>query len=462
MSQSFIRQVLLVAALVSAGAVQAEPVADSTLARQEMIRILKERHFTGSVLVTERAHVILEQAFGLANAEWQIPNSPDTKFRIGSLTKQFTAAAILILEERLKLSVADSIRMHLPDLPPSWEGITIFHLLTHTSGIANFTDLPDYPTIKTVAMGSTRIVALVRDRPLDFKAGEQFRYSNTGYVILGRIIESVSGQSYAAFLQANIFEPLGMKDTGYDYSAHILPKRAEGYSLATGSLMHAPYIDMAVPHSAGALYSTTRDLNRWQQQLHAGRLLSPASLQKMTTAYKERYGFGVSIVAQGGTKSIDHGGGIDGFRAFMSYKLPAQLGIVVLSNLEEGPAEEIAIKLASIAKGRPPYARVPIFLRGTMNEWGLVHRLLPVGPDLFAVLVAMPAGTHELKVASEDFSTVDFGGSSSSRTLSSRQSHRLEVVGANVVLQVDHPGTFNFTLNVRQPFSPTLMVSPSD
>ena len=172
--------------------------------------------FMGSVLVARGDQILLNKGYGSANLEWNIPNDPSTKFRLGSLTKQFTAASILLLEERGKLSVSDPVKKYLPDAPAAWDKITLYNLLTHTSGIPSFTGFPDYAESEPFATTPANLVARFRDKPLEFEPGTKWNYSNSGYALLGYLIEKVSGESYADFVQKNIFTPLGMKDSGYD------------------------------------------------------------------------------------------------------------------------------------------------------------------------------------------------------------------------------------------------------
>ena len=193
---------------------------------------VSDKKFMGSVLVARGGEVLLSKGYGSANLEWNIPNSPATKFRLGSVTKQFTAASILLLEERGKLKTDDPVKKFMPDAPAAWDKVTIFHLLTHTSGIPSFTGFPDYASQEPFATTPEKLVARFRDKPLDFQPGEKWSYSNSGYVLLGYLIEKVSGESYEKFVQENIFGPLGMKDSGYDSNSAIIPRRAAGY--ATG------------------------------------------------------------------------------------------------------------------------------------------------------------------------------------------------------------------------------------
>jgi CubicO group peptidase (beta-lactamase class C family) len=312
---------------------------------------VQNRTFMGSVLVARGAEVLLSKGYGAANLEWDVPNTPSTKFRLGSITKQFTAASILLLEERGRLKLEDPIKSYLPDAPASWDRITIFNLLTHTSGIPNFTSLPEYQSLKLADTPLTKTIAAFRDKPLDFPSGEKMSYSNSGYLVLGYVIEKVTGGSYEQFVRDNIFTPLGMKDSGYDRNSAVIAHRAAGYAPSPKGPINAGYIDMSIPHAAGALYSTTEDLLRWEQGLFGGKLLSPASLQKMLTPFKNDYAFGVVVQTTEGRKEVQHAGGIEGFNTFLTYFPDDKLTVVVLANIN-GPAPgAIAAKLATVAHG---------------------------------------------------------------------------------------------------------------
>jgi CubicO group peptidase (beta-lactamase class C family) len=220
---------------------------------------------------------LLRQGYGMANREHDVPNTPETKFRIGSVTKQFTAAAALILQEQGKLDVRATIQTYLGDCPEAWGGITVHHLLTHTSGIPDYARLPDRERRIREPTTPDALIALFRDRPLEFKPGERFAYSNSGYALLGRLIERISGKTYAEFLVEQIFTPLGMKDSGYDDARPVLKARAAGYARRQGGLENAPYLDMTNPFAAGGLYSTVDDLLKWDRALAANQLLSKKS-----------------------------------------------------------------------------------------------------------------------------------------------------------------------------------------
>jgi CubicO group peptidase (beta-lactamase class C family) len=312
---------------------------------------VSNKQFMGSVLVARRNELVLDKGYGFANLEWDTPNSPSTKFRLGSITKQFTAASILLLEERGKLKVDDPVKKYMPDAPAAWDKITIFNLLTHTSGIPSFTSFPDYASLEPFPATPEQLVKRFRDKPLDFQPGEKWSYSNSGYVLLGYLIEKISGESYERFVQENIFTPLGMKDSGYDSNSAIIPHRAAGYAPGPNGPVNAGFINMTVPLSAGALYSTTEDLLLWEQGLFGGKLLSSESLQKMTTPFKSDYAFGLVVRIVNGHNVIDHGGGIEGFNTMLAYYPENKLTVVVLGNLNGGAPGEIAAKLAALAHG---------------------------------------------------------------------------------------------------------------
>lgn len=337
----------------------------------QIVRSYSDNHqFMGSVLVVQGDKVVFEKSYGDANLEWNIPDDSLTKFRIGSMTKQFTAASILLLEERGKLSTDDLVKKYMPDAPPAWDKITIYHLLTHTSGIPSFTSFPDYHATEATPTAPKALVDRFRDKPLEFQPGEKWNYSNSGYVLLGYLLEKISGQTYADFVAENIFKPLGMKDTGYDSNSAIIPHRATGYSPSPNGPVNAGYIDMTIPFSAGALYSTTHDLLLWEQALYGGKVLSAASLKKMTTPYKQDYGCGLMIHATKGHLEYEHGGGIEGFNTEMAYYPDDKLTVIVLANLNGGAPGDIAGKLAAVVHGEK------VVLQSERKEIKVPHEVL--------------------------------------------------------------------------------------
>ncbi len=257
----------------------------------------------------------------------------------------------MLLEERGKLSVDDPVKKYLPDAPTAWDKITIFNLLTHTSGIPEFAAFPDYKSLEPFPSTPEKLVARFRDKPLDFQPGEKCSYSNSGYILLGYLIEQISGETYGKFVEDNIFTPLGMKDSGYDSNSAIIPRRAAGYSPSEGGPVNADFVHMTVPFASGGLYSTTEDLLRWEQGLFGGKLLSPASVKKMTTPFKDDYGFGLLVQLVNGHLAFNHAGLIEGFRTTMAYYPDDKLTVIVLGNLMDIAPLEIASKLGALAFG---------------------------------------------------------------------------------------------------------------
>jgi D-alanyl-D-alanine carboxypeptidase len=307
--------------------------------------------FSGSVLIGKGDQVLFAKGYGLANAEFNLNNTPQTKFRLGSITKQFTAMAIMILVEKGRLSLDDPISKYIENSPEAWKDVTIHHLLSHTGGVPSFTSLPTYNDSMPLPTTPTKTIDRVRTMKLEFKPGEKFNYSNTGYVMLGAIIEKVAGKTYEKFLEENVFTPLGMKDSGYDMPTKILANRASGFELRDGRLVHAPYLDMTVPHAAGALYSTVEDLHRWSTALDDGKLISPALAPKMYTPVKGNYAYGWAVGKRFGRQFVGHGGGIEGFQTDITRFPDERLCVVVLCNNNRSQPGAVATGLAAIALG---------------------------------------------------------------------------------------------------------------
>ena len=307
--------------------------------------------FIGSVLVAKEGKVLYRKAFGFAQAEWEIPNTPETKFRIGSITKQFTALAILRLVEQGKLKLDDPIRKHYPAAPATWEAVTIHHLLNHTSGIASYTGQPGFLEKSALTAKPADIIKPIQALPLEFVPGTKFVYNNSGYLLLGLILESLTGQPYAEHLRQTIFEPLGMKDTGADVSSAILKNRAAGYVAVGKELRNAPYTDMTWPFAAGVLYSTVDDLLKWDQALYTDRLLTNSSKEKLFQPGLGNYAYGWSTRRLGTHPVVDHGGGIQGFNTHIARVLDDRITTIVLANMNTPAATQLAIELARLALG---------------------------------------------------------------------------------------------------------------
>ncbi len=327
---------------------------NKTSRMQEIVKwYVDNNHFMGAVLVAQDKQMLVNQGYGYSEVEWKAPNSETTKFRLGSISKQFTATAILLLEEQGKLNVNDLVKSHMPNTPASWDKITIFNLLTHTSGIPNYTAFSNFKEISVNAITPEKLIALFREKPLNFKPGEKWEYSNSGYEVLGFLIEKISGESYQHFIVNHIFKPLGMNDSGYDSNSEIIMRRASGYSFGPEGLRNADFINMSVPYAAGGIYSTTPDLLRWEQGLFGGKILSAKSLEKMITPFKSNYGFGLEIQKIDDHLSISHGGGVNGFITMMIHYPDNKLNVIVLSNNDSASGtQNMATKLAAVAQGK--------------------------------------------------------------------------------------------------------------
>jgi D-alanyl-D-alanine carboxypeptidase len=314
-----------------------------------------------TVIVMQKGKALLRAAYGMANLELGVALAPEHALRIGSVTKQFTSAAIMALAEEGKLAVSDPITKYLPDYPTQGRTITVEHLLTHTSGIQSYTDMPKWLGMWRQDLTPAEIIGVFKNEPMQFAPGQRYRYNNSGYILLGAIIEKVTGKSYADFVRERIFAPLGMTHTRYDVTEDVIPGRAAGYARAAGKIVNAQYLSMTQPYAAGALISTVDDLAAWDEGLSAGRVVSAASLAKMFTPYKlasgndAGYGYGWQIGQYEGLAVQEHGGGIHGFRAYV-LRIPSErVYVAVLSNLaasEPNPGL-LARKAAAIAVGKP-------------------------------------------------------------------------------------------------------------
>jgi CubicO group peptidase (beta-lactamase class C family) len=330
---------------------------DQEDAARRMDKFISSRDFSGVVLVARNGHVLFQKAYGMANREHDAPNKLETKFRVGSVTKQFTAMAVMILAERGKLDLNDSICKYVENCPRAWADITVRHLLNHTSGIPDFTGFPDNDHYERLPMTPLETMARFRDQPLEFGPGERFRYDSSGYLLLGYIIERASGERYEDFLRVNIYEPLGMSDSGYDHPWIILKNRASGYERKDGQVANAMIMEMDPPFAGGSMYSTVGDLLRWDQALYSEKLVSRRSIEQIFTPYqgpympvepwergwyaRHQYGFGWSIAKWFGRDLVWHGGIIHGFcSAILRYPQDRTL-VVVLENIEPDLAKAV-------------------------------------------------------------------------------------------------------------------------
>lgn len=353
---------------------------------------VEAEEFSGSVLVARDGEVLLDRGYGFANREWSIPNDGDTRFRLASVTKQFTAVAIMVLHDRGMVDLDAPVKTWLPDAPEAWDQVTVRHLLTHTSGIPNFTDFDDYEAQKTAPATLDSLIALFRDHPLDFQPGADWSYSNSGYILLTAIVEKASGKSYATFIDETLFQPLGMTDSGYDSHAAILPHRASGYTPTAQGFVNADYVDMSIPQGAGGLYSTTRDLLKWEQGLFSGQLLSPESLALLTTPVRNQYAFGLFIREGDGNTTIGHSGGIEGFNTYMAYDPDRRVAVIVLGNLNGPGPDQLGGALLALSRGEavtlPSERQVISVSPELLQEYEGVYELAPT----FAIAMSVVDG----------------------------------------------------------------------
>lgn len=308
----------------------------------------------GVFMVAKGGEILYQKAFGKANIELDIDLTTENVFQLGSMTKQFTAIAILMLAEQGKLNVNQPIAQYISDYP-SGDKITIHHLLTHTSGIKDFTKMKSLRDIAQKEMSPKMMVDFFKNEPVDFLAGEKFEYNNSGYVLLGYIIELVSGETYEDFIKKNIFQKIGMHQSYYATDRQIIPKRAYGYHKKEHGYVNKSTINFSVPFSSGALMSTVNDMLTWQNALNQNLLLNAENTQKAFNTYKLNsgeaftYGYGWHIKDINGTPTREHGGSIFGFKTMGVY-IPSQ-GIYVLglSNCDCISPTQIARDIAALA-----------------------------------------------------------------------------------------------------------------
>lgn len=329
---------------------------------QEVLSLAhKYRQFNGSALVAENGKVIYKGAFGMANMEWGIPNAPDTKFRLGSITKQFTSMLTLQLVEQGKIKLDGKISDYLPDYRKDiGEKVTIHHLLTHTSGIPSYTSQPGF--FQNVSRNPYKVADFVKQYAsgnLEFEPGTKYSYNNSGYFLLGAIVERVTGKTYAQALKEMVFDRLGMKDTGYDLHDPLIPKRASGYAKTPTGYRNAPYLDMSIPYAAGSMYSTVEDLYVWDQALYTDKLLTAQSKELMYKPFLQNYAYGWVVrdasfkVNEQPVPMILHGGGINGFATIL-VRFPKEKHLVVLLDNTGSPnLNQLSDRIAKILYNQP-------------------------------------------------------------------------------------------------------------
>ena len=329
------------------GAAQPQPMPDtrgtSSAVDAYLSGLAASNQFSGAVLVAKRGTVVLAKGYGLANVATNTPNTPETRFRLASVTKQFTSMAVMQLVAQGKLKLDSSVCAYVPQCPGGWQPITLKHLLTHTSGLPNFTDLGSYEATMAQPTTPEALVARFRDLPLNSEPGSVYHYGNSGYVLLGYIVERVSGQSYAEYLRDHVFGPLGMANSGYDVGDTHL---AQGYA-APG--VPCSVLNATTLFSAGGLYSTVRDMYRWDQALYGSKLLPDDLRSQIFTPQVGNYGFGWLILQHNGQRTVEHPGLMSGAATHIARLPDAGITVIVLSNLETANVDAISNQLIALA-----------------------------------------------------------------------------------------------------------------
>jgi D-alanyl-D-alanine carboxypeptidase len=421
-----------------------------------------------TVIVTRDGKPIFRKAYGMADMEKKTPMQPEMVMRIASMTKQFTAVAIMTLVDQGKLKLDDDFTLHLPDYPKQKKKITIDNLLTHTSGIPGYTELASFEKNRAKEFSVAQMIDTFKNEPLTFAPGSKMRYSNSGYFLLGSIIERHSGMSYAGYMAKNIFEPLGMKDTAYEGQERGGKKRVNGYK-GGRKIELAPPLSNTQPYAAGSLVSTVDDLAKWDAAIAESKLLKPESWKNLFAPIDVPTGNAMKV-ARGwfatdiqGTPARWHSGGIQGFMSD-GIRLPDEkIYSAILFNTESPRVNPTILnqRIAAIAIGKPyGFAGVdtPFYLRGTMNKWGTTHRMKARGTNEFVTEAALTKGDHEFKFGSKDWAKVDFGGGPPESRASVGQEMSMSLLGANVKLAIAEKARYRFVLNTADALWPKLRV----
>ena len=339
----------------------AQPSSKAILTPLQYEELLNE-HFNkdgpgATVLVAKKGEVVYQGAIGMANLELNIPMDSKHVFKIASLTKQFTAVAILMLMEEEKLDLQDEVTKFLPEYSTHQQKITIEHLLTHTSGIPNISDLPAWSNNIRNDISPAEMIVYFENEPLEFKPGTRSSYSNSGYFLLGLIIEKVSGMTYADFIQQSIFKTVEMDNAYYGSYHKIIPNRAGGYQIGSNGYENAPYISMNLPFSAGALAMNIHDFYKWHQALNAGKLIKQETLIKAQSPYRlqngenSENGYGWGLGQFFGSPTIEHSGSLFGFLTTATYLPKEDLFVAIFSNCDCQNPEPVLNKILGIESG---------------------------------------------------------------------------------------------------------------
>jgi len=349
-----------------------------------------------AIAVVRGGEPIVMKGWGKADLENDVPATEHSVYRIGSVTKQFTSAAVMQLVEQGKVQLTDSIGAHLPTLPAAWRGVTVRQLLNHTSGIPSYTNIgAAWQRRWGEEMSPDSLVALTASLPMWFTPGSDWRYDNSGYVVLGMLIEKVASRPWAVDIEERFIKPLGLTETLNCLSAPVVPRRVHGYVPQRAGWVNAPYLAMTQPYAAGALCSSVYDMARWNRALHTGHVVSSASYALMTTpdgaAAAAKYGFGLGRDSLGGHAVITHNGGIHGFSSDNMWVPDAELSITVLTNSGAGRAGDLLRQVARAALG------VPLEVRPTVVALPAADRARYAG----VYALALPGGTSDFTVVEQ-------------------------------------------------------------
>jgi len=459
-------QAIVVIGLVPMGMAQADQV--DKLVTAEMAR----QHIPGlSIAVVRNGKIIKEAGYGLANVEHNVAVTPQTIFQSGSIGKQFTAALVMLLAQDGKLTIDAPLSDYLPDVPQTWRGITIRHLLTHTAGLAEedrSQDLRKDFTEEELWHAISRV-------PLQSAPGEKWAYSNLGYQVLGIVCSRVGGKFYGDQLRERIFIPAGMQ-TRMISERDIVPHRAAGYDRVDGMLRNQEWVSPSVNSTAdGSLYLTARDLARWSIALEGDKVLSTAIKQASWTPARlndgsaTMYGYGWMVGDEKGHRFVQHGGAWQGFTSQITRYVDDRLAVVVLANRSGANPAQIADLVAgayipALAPARPAlptaatFAVVPSYLRGSMNDWGLANRLQASERGVYETRLELDAGQHSFKIGSEDWTAIDLGARFDEAKTQQSQPKALDAKGGNLVLEVPRRAAYVFRVDARAG-APQLTVS---
>lgn len=329
-----------------------------------------------AALIAKNGKVIYRKAVGKANLELDVNMKPENVFELGSITKQFTAVAVLMLMEQGKLALDDDITKYIPGYPTKGKPINIHHLLNHTSGIKSYTDMKSFIKHARTDMTPAELIDVFKNEPMDFDPGTDWHYNNSGYILLGYIIEKVSGKTYAEFIDQHIFKKLGMRHSFYGSKKALIPLRASGYQPAEKGYNNADYLSMSLPYAAGSLMSTVDDMLLWNEAIHNNTLITKESRQKAFTNHPlsngklSYYGYGWQPNEINGTPCIEHGGGIFGYTTMGIYIPGENVYVIVLTNQTGISPDGLAVKMAALAIGKPYAEKATVALpEAALKKW---------------------------------------------------------------------------------------------